>query len=41
MRRVSAAMTDEVEYLESLPSWQPAPVARPEIDGRRGGAAIA
>ena len=22
MRRVSAAMTDEVEYLESLPAWQ-------------------
>ena len=28
LRRVSAAMTDEVEYLESLPSWQPAPVGR-------------
>ena len=22
MRRVSSAMTDEVEYLESLPTWQ-------------------
>ncbi len=41
MRRVSAAMTDEVEYLESLPSWQPAPDGRAEIDERRGGAAIA
>ena len=41
MRRVSAAMTDEVEYLESLPSWQPAAVGQAEVDGRRGGAAIA